>query len=118
MPFWGVRRAIAAAIGVVASTAGRTRRPAPRGTGLAGQLADREARGQRRIGPRIPGGVVDAVDDADHALDVVGQEPVEALAALGGEDLAGVGRTDGGRDVGVGQAALSSESWPQNSACR
>ena len=41
---------------------------------LAGEIAARERRGERRIGRRIPRLGVDAVDDADQPLDLPAQE--------------------------------------------
>ncbi|OQC35578.1 MAG: hypothetical protein BWX64_02394 [Acidobacteria bacterium ADurb.Bin051] len=73
---------------------------------LAGEIGGAVMVGEVRIVPRIPVAVVDAVDDPDQARGPLAEEAVEPEAALGGEDLAGVGLAHGGEQIGVPDPVL------------
>ena len=64
------------------------------------------ARREVRIGRRIPGVGVDAVEDAVEVGRAVGEQPLQAHAERLALDLARVGRADGGDRVGVVERRL------------
>ena len=85
----------------------------PKAASMARLLARRRpsvvggvGRREVRIGGGVPDGGVDAVDDAGEDACPRPQQPVEPHPALGGADLLGIGRADGGDRVGVVEAGL------------
>ena len=79
-------------------------------SGLAGLLARHICRGvvgmNHRVGRRVPGVGIDAVQNAGKHVRATAQDPVETLAVLRRLDLPGVARAHRGDGIGVIERAL------------